>query len=161
MTDQELRKLKRTELLELLLEQAKETEALREELRAAQLQLADRRLRLESAGSLAEAALEMNGVFERAEAAAAEYLENIRAMSAEQDAICKKREEKSCEMVLKTWEVCRRMEQEAKQRCEKMMQDAEADVRALWAEFSAETGVGVRRLRAQRTQLHTDAGEDT
>lgn len=77
MTDKELRKLNRAQLLELLLEQAKEVERLREELEAARRELESRRILLAEAGSIAEAALKLNGIFEAAQRAADQYLENI------------------------------------------------------------------------------------
>lgn len=83
MTDQELRKLSRADLLELLLEQSKENERLREQLKQAQEQLASRKIEIDNAGSIAEAALQLNGVFEAAEKAAAQYLENVRRLAEE------------------------------------------------------------------------------
>lgn len=83
MTDKELRKLKRTDLLELLIEQSKEVESLKKRIGELETELADRRLLIYKSGSIAEAALKLNGVFEAAEAAAQEYLENIRRISEE------------------------------------------------------------------------------
>ena len=83
MTDQELRKLSRADLLELLLEQSKENERLREQLRQAEEQLADRKIEIETAGSIAQAALQQNGVFEAAQKAADQYLENIQRLAEE------------------------------------------------------------------------------
>lgn len=83
MTDRELRRLSRAELLELLLKQSREVERLQGELEAMQLQLANRQIEIETAGSIAEAALRLNGVFQAAEAAAAQYLENVRRMAEE------------------------------------------------------------------------------
>lgn len=83
MTDKELRKLKRTDLLELLIEQSKEVESLKKRIEELEAELADRRLMISESGSIAEAALKLNGVFEAAEAAAQEYLENIRRISEE------------------------------------------------------------------------------
>ena len=77
MTDQELRKLSRKDLLELLLAQSRERDALRTELEQARAALRDRQLHIEQAGSIAEAALRLNGVFEAAQAAAQQYLDNI------------------------------------------------------------------------------------
>ena len=57
MTDAELRKLKRVELLELLMAQSKETEGLRAQLEQAQEQLRSREIQLSEAGSIAEASL--------------------------------------------------------------------------------------------------------
>ena len=83
MADKELKKLSRAELLELLLLQTKENERLQAELDEALQQLADRRLRLAECGDLAQAALAVNGVMEAAQAAARQYLDNIRAMEEE------------------------------------------------------------------------------
>lgn len=83
MTDKELRKLKRTDLLELLIEQSKEVEALKGRVAELEQELADRRIQIQESGSIAEAALKLNGVFEAAEAAAQEYLENVRRITEE------------------------------------------------------------------------------
>ena len=78
MTEKELRRLSRMDLLEMLLEQSKEVERLQQELAEARQQLEERRIMTEEAGSIAEAALRINRVFEAAQAAADQYLENIR-----------------------------------------------------------------------------------
>ncbi len=84
MTDREFKKLNRAELLELLLEESRENERLRAELKEANDKLADKAIQLEKLGSIAEASLKLNGVFEAAEAAAAQYLENARRIAEEQ-----------------------------------------------------------------------------
>lgn len=83
MTEKELRRLSRRELLEMLITRTMENERLTEELQQAQKELSDRRLIQEHAGSMAEAALQLNGVFEAADRAAREYLETIRRMAEE------------------------------------------------------------------------------
>lgn len=83
MTEKELRRLKRAELLELLIAQTEETEALKAKLEQAEAKLASRELAVEEAGNLAEAALRLNGVFEAAQKTADQYLENIRRRAAE------------------------------------------------------------------------------
>lgn len=80
MTDKELRKLTRIELLELLLEQSKEVERLQKELDHTKAALYDKQIMIENAGSIAEAALRLNGVFEAAQAAAEQYLNNLKRM---------------------------------------------------------------------------------
>lgn len=82
MTDKELRRLRRRELLELLIVQTDENEKLRRELSRTQAELNNRRIAIEYAGSLAEAALQLNGVFEAADRAAKQYLENVRRVAA-------------------------------------------------------------------------------
>ena len=112
MTDKELHKLSRKEILQMLLAQAREAErlsrlltetegqlqqleetyerlrdrldqkdvqirALREKLEAERHR---REIGLRDAGSIAEAALRLNGVFEAAQKAADQYLESVREM---------------------------------------------------------------------------------
>ncbi len=84
MTDRELKRLSRTDLLELLLEERRENERLRYKLEEAYDELDDRAILLERAGSIAEAALQLNGVFEAAQAAAQQYLENVQLLAEEQ-----------------------------------------------------------------------------
>ena len=81
MTDKELRRLSRSELLEMLIAQTEESQQLKIRLERAEAQLRDRRIAVEKAGSLAEAALQLNCVFEAADKAAQQYLENVRLMS--------------------------------------------------------------------------------
>lgn len=83
MTEKELRRLSRRELLEMLITRTIENERLTEELQQARKELSDRELIQERAGSMAEAALQLNGVFEAADRAAREYLKNIRRMAEE------------------------------------------------------------------------------
>ncbi len=84
MTEQELKKLGRGDLLQLLLEVSEENVRLREALEDANSRLESRRIDIEEAGSLSEAVMKLNGVFEAAEAACAQYTENIRAVAGRQ-----------------------------------------------------------------------------
>ena len=95
MTDQELKKLHRSDLLELLIAQEKENEQLRSQILQLKQRLEDRTIALEQAGSIAEASLQINGVFQAAQDAAAQYLENIRRLSGRQEEICRQMEEET------------------------------------------------------------------
>ena len=79
MTDRELRRLSRAELLEMLIAETEENARLREELAQARSALADRRILMEKSGSIAEAALRLNGIFEAADRAAQQYLQSVRS----------------------------------------------------------------------------------
>ena len=81
MDTKELKKLNRKQLLELLLEQTRRVEELEELLRVAQDKMNDRVLAETEAGSIAEAALRLNGVFEAAQAAADQYVANVKRMT--------------------------------------------------------------------------------
>lgn len=80
MTDREVHKLKRVELLELLLELSKENDKLKDENQKLKEKLNDKTLYIENCGSIAEAAMQLCGVFEAAQNAADCYLENIKLM---------------------------------------------------------------------------------
>lgn len=80
MEDRDIRKLSRGDLLEMLVELSKENDRLKEELEEANKKLENRRISATEAGSLAEASLKLNGVFEAAEKAAQDYLYNIKIL---------------------------------------------------------------------------------
>lgn len=140
MTDSELKKLRRVDLLEMLIAQSRENEALRAKLEQAEEQLQSREITLDKAGSIAEAALQLNGIFEAAEQAGAQYLENIARLSGEQAAVCERMEQKSREkaaaMLQEAEEKCRSMEQETQEKCAQMLANAERESHAYWTALS-------------------------
>ena len=83
MTEKQLKRLSRAELLELLILQTKESERLRGEAEELKQQLAERQIRIAEAGNLAAAVVEINGVMEAAQAAAQQYLDNAARMEEE------------------------------------------------------------------------------
>ena len=84
MTDRDLRKMNRRELIELLIASENENNQIKEQLGQQTVQLQNKKLQIENAGSMAEAAMALNGVFESVDKAAAQYLENIRLCSEQQ-----------------------------------------------------------------------------
>lgn len=95
MTEKELKKLNRKQLLELLLKQTERADELEEKLNEAIEKLNDRTLAETEAGSIAEAALKLNGVFQAADEAAAQYLENVRKLTEDREAMIKAAEEEA------------------------------------------------------------------
>ena len=83
MTDKRLQKLKKADLLQLMLEQSREIDRLREELEKTKAELADKQIRIANSGSIAEASLAVTKIFEEAQRAADLYLENARQMAQE------------------------------------------------------------------------------
>ncbi len=77
--DKALRRLGRKELLEIIYTLKQQQEELQAQLDEANRQLADRTIRLENAGSIAQAALAINNVMEAAQAAADSYLASVQA----------------------------------------------------------------------------------
>ena len=78
MTEKELLKLKKSELLEIMLAQSKEIDSLREQLAEAEEKLASRRIAIKESGSIAEASLKLTQIFEEAQKAADLYVENVK-----------------------------------------------------------------------------------
>ncbi len=119
MKDRELRRLSRTDLLELLLAQRRENEQLRCILDQTQAQLADRTIHMDKAGSIAEASLQLSGIFEAAQDSCQYYMDNIRLLSERQS------------------EVCQQMERETKEKCDRMVMEAEMKAQQCWENCSA------------------------
>ena len=69
MTDKELRRLSRRDLLELLVAREKENQQLRQELDDARAELNKRQIDIAKTGTMAEAALLLNGIFDAADRA--------------------------------------------------------------------------------------------
>ena len=109
MTDRELKKLSRADLLELLLNQIKENEELQKKIDELQHQLDSRLIMIDNAGSIAEAALEINNMFMTAQKTYEQYMTNMQFLNDRQSLM---REQ---------------MEQETKARCEQMLAEAKAE----------------------------------
>ena len=118
MTERELRRLSRTDLLELLVAQRRENEQLRCILDQTQAQLADRTIQIDKAGSIAEASLQLSGIFNAAHDSCQYYMDNIRLLSERQS------------------QVCQQMEQETKEKCDRMVAEAELKAQQCWENCS-------------------------
>ena len=88
MTDKELQKLKRAELLEIMLNLQSENDRLKSENEKLKLAVNERSITLQDAGNIAEAALQLNGVFKAAQEAADVYIENIRKLNEQKEKMC-------------------------------------------------------------------------
>lgn len=140
MTDRELRRLKRAELLEMLLAQSRETEALKAELAQAKKQLAERTIKIDKAGSIAEAALQVSGIFETAQKAAEQYLLSVEALSGRQEKICAERVTK-CKREMQrlkadTVRECEELKLRTEEECQKRVRDAERQAEEEWQKVS-------------------------
>jgi membrane protein involved in colicin uptake len=78
MTDREIRHLSKTELLSIIRDQEQELQQAKQQAEELRRQLEEKRIHLEKCGSIAEASLEMNQVFQTAQAAADQYLSEVR-----------------------------------------------------------------------------------
>lgn len=137
MKDKDLRKLSRGDLVEILLLLQEENEQLRGELELAKLELENRQIKINNAGSIAEASLQLNGVFVAAEDACRQYTDNIQTLSQRQE------------------EICRRMEQETQARCRQMINDAKVQAQAYWDEYNARFHQFAQQYEALRQILES------
>lgn len=117
MTQKELKHLSRGELLQMLIEQVEENQELKNALSQAQTELKNRRIALDNAGSIAEAALQLNGVFSAAQNACEQYLKNIRLY-------CKQQKDAATRLVEESRAEAERLLAEARQECDRLRQEA-------------------------------------
>lgn len=80
MNEKELKKLSRGELMELLLELSRENSRLQAQLEQTQEQFRSRVLLQNQAGSMAEEAMQLSGVFQAVDAACQLYKENYQRL---------------------------------------------------------------------------------
>ena len=134
MQSNNLKSLKRDELLKMMLQQAKELESLKQEMEARNSELEQYKKRLERAqpaaakrevsfdepGAITDAALQLNGIFEVAQAAGQQYIENIQRLSEHQENVCAQRDAASRAeaeaMLAQTRQKCQEMEENARLR---------------------------------------------
>jgi len=138
MTDRQLRKASRSDLLKLLLEEKKINEALHEQIQQMQLRLDSRQLHMNQAGSLAEAALKLSGIFDAAESACQYYTENIRALSGRQE------------------EICRKMEQETREKCDRMLDQAKQMSRVYWDGDTEKCSMYMKTMEEAQRRMETE-----
>lgn len=88
MTDKEFKRLRRSQLIEIIYQLQLKEEELTAENEKLSKELEDRRIRVEKAGDIASASLEIHNVMQAAQDAAAHYLEEIQCrIDAEQKRI--------------------------------------------------------------------------
>ena len=86
MTDKEFKRLSRAQLLDVIYQLQLQVDELTKQNQALKTELRDKRLRIDNAGTLAEAALEINNCFKNAQNAADQYLNEIKAIREEAEA---------------------------------------------------------------------------
>ena len=128
MPDRELRHMRRTELVEIILALKQSEDRLRAENAALSAQLQERQIHIENAGSIAQAALELNKVFEAAQAAADEYVASVRAANKNTNAppaLCAQAEAEAQQILAQAQTEAANLKARTQQQC-----DAEVDAAA-------------------------------
>lgn len=143
MNERDLRKLSRVELLEMLLDLSKENDSLTAEMEKLRREQADRKIALQEAGSIAEAAVALSKVFQAAQEAADLYLDNIRDLDPE-----------AAEEVETYQTKAQRMLEETEHRCQQMVADTQAKCDAMLADTQREVDKRWQRVLEQIDALH-------
>lgn len=119
MDNKELRKMNRKELLKIILAQTKRIEDLELEIKKVKGELNSKKIEIEEAGNIAEAALKLNKVFETAEIAAEQYIKAI-----------KNKEDKDYQKMLKEYEKeKKRMLKKVESDCLKKREEADSYIK--------------------------------
>lgn len=95
MDEKQMRKLSRYQLLELLIMQTERADALEKKVAELEERLNEKEIKISALGSIAEASLQLSGVFEAAQKAANIYLDNAMRKADEIEAAAKRRAEGS------------------------------------------------------------------
>ena len=103
--------------------------------RKATAKLEARELTINNAGSIAEASLQLCGVFEAAQAAGEQYLQNIQRLSQQQE------------------EICAEMERQTQQKCDEMVAQAELASKVYWDQISQRLDAYYKEHPGLRQQL--------
>jgi len=141
MTEKDLRKLSRLDLLEMLIEQSTELQNVKTKLSQAEEKLNNREIAISEAGSMAEAALRLNGVFTAVEAACQQYLENVQQLCERQEKVCTQREQESLaqaeQLLSDTRKNCEALENTTRIQCAELVSKAKAEAQQYWDDVSA------------------------
>ena len=159
MEDKEIKRLSRADLLEMLIDQSEELEKVKYELQQAKADLQKRDLAINNAGSIAEASLQLNGIFEAADESCRQYLDNVKRMSEnfgaeEAEKMLEETRQRCAELEEETKKRCDELEAEAKEKCEKITELAKIEAAQHWSEVSSKIEalyseyIGLRRLLA-------------
>ena len=118
MTDKEVKRLSRSQLIEIIYQLQIREEELTDKNRQLEEELCSKRIRMENAGNIAEAALELNGIFQSAQNAAEQYLSEIQIIreTAEKD---------RQQIIFAAKEEARQIIQKAKEEASSMIDDTQ------------------------------------
>ena len=154
MNDRELRRLGRADLIDIVYELRKRLEQSEAQVRELQGSLGKRDLDVASAGSIAEAALKVNHIFEDAQAAADQYLDSIKAATAGAKEHVEAAERRSQAVLEDAERQAAGIVREAEAKAEVIVGTAEMQASEKWAEFERRA----RQLVAANDELRSLVG---
>ena len=135
MTDKELKRLSRVELIDIIYELQKQKEAADAQVVQLQDQLNTRELHIAEAGSIAEAAISVNGVFEAAQVAADQYLFSVKAATANMSEKMAATEKQRQSILQAAEQQAQETLRAAEQQAQKIVADADRQAEEKWVCF--------------------------
>ncbi len=137
MTDKEFKRLSRRELIDIIYELQKQNEEKDAQIKRIQSELDDKTIKISNVGSIAEAAISLNNVFETAQSAADQYLESVQKAAEE----TKAKQEQTKLQQEKLLEEAKKQAEEtvssAKEQAQKILDESEEQAKQKWTEFES------------------------
>ncbi len=135
MKEKDLKRLSRRELVEIIYAMKQkeiQQQALLDEI---QKQLTEKTIRLDGAGSIAEAALSVSGVFEAAQEAADSYLQSLQAANQDAQEVVVQARQQADEILVAARQEADALRQSAQTDSAAILADADRQVEEKWAVF--------------------------
>ena len=122
--EKELRKMSRTELIEIIYALKTSEDDLNKKNETLTAQLKQHKIEIEEAGSIAEAAIKLNDVFGVAQSAADDYLNSIKDVN-----------DKAKQILLKANEEADALKKRTEEECQLMKEKTQEEISKRWEEF--------------------------
>ncbi len=155
--EKELRQMNRTELIEIIYALQQNEKTLREEKENLQRQVEDRTLRIDKAGSIAEAALSLNHIFEDAQKACEQYLESIRereaALRLGQEDVTARAQAQVDKVVVNAQQQAENVVASAQQQAEKILADAQGQAAEILAQANTQAQASMKECEEAEQRI--------
>ena len=151
MTDKEFKRLNRSQLIEIIYQFQVKVEELTKENETLNAALEDKRIRIAQAGSIAEAAVEVNNVMQAAQNAAQQYLNEIQTRHAETEEACQNIKNKA------TAEADA-LTAQAKEEAASIVAQAKEEAASIVAQARTETDAIINRAQAELKKIFPASG---
>lgn len=145
-TEKDIKKLSRTELVDVIYQLKKSEQKLEEQVQTLQAALDEKNLRMENVGSVAEASLALTDIFANAQTAADAYLEEIRTRRAAVEEECSR-------LSAEAQEKADAALQEAQEKADAILQDAHAQANSILKDAQTRKETIDSHCRTTRSEL--------
>ena len=156
-TEKDIKKLSRTELVDVIYQLKKSEQKLEEQVQTLQAALDEKNLRMENVGSVAEASLALTDIFANAQTAADAYLEEIRTRRAAVEEECSRlsaeAQEKADAALQEAQEKADAALQEAQEKADAILQDAHAQANSILQDAQTRKETIDSHCRTTRSEL--------